>query len=58
MTTRLFKVDYERFDTLEEAETYARSKAWANGTDQKIYKVIAIAKAPEQVNTVKVEQVT
>lgn len=57
MTTYYSPYSCNEFETLEEAETSARSTAWSTGRDQHILATVAIARAPEDINTVKIETV-
>lgn len=47
--------DWRRYDNLDSAIEKARAEAWKEGKDQAVMGVIAIARAPEAVNNVKVE---
>lgn len=48
---------YNRFDTLEEATTEARSRAWAQARNIYVMSPVALALTPAVVNTVKVESI-
>lgn len=49
--------DSNRFNDLHKAEDHARTRAYQRGEDYGIFKIHAIAKRPEIVNTVAVEEV-
>lgn len=53
-----FMVNYTQFDTLADAENYARKQAWRGGSNEEIYKLFAVAKAPELVNQVQIDPVS
>lgn len=48
----------DRFETLAEAEAYARQQTHKNGSSQGIFQMIHETKVPEQVINIQLEKVT
>jgi hypothetical protein len=47
---------YDCFETLAEAQEYARKDAWSTGSNQVIYKAFAVAEKPEQLKNIKITE--